>query len=132
MNGERRKDARVARGFTLIELLVVMAILATLLLLAVPRYYQSLERARVATLQQDLAVMRGSLDDYFGDHGRYPDRLEELVEQRYLRAIPPDPITRSAETWQLVRATDPGVEGIQDVRSGATGVARDGRVFGEL
>lgn len=132
MNGERREDPRVARGFTLIELLVVMAILATLLLLAVPRYYQSLERARVATLQQDLAVMRGSLDDYFGDHGRYPDRLEELVEQRYLRAIPPDPITRSAETWQLVRATDPGVEGIQDVRSGATGVARDGRVFGEL
>jgi general secretion pathway protein G len=109
------------RGFTLIELLVVMAIVATLLTIAAPRYFHSLERSRESVLRQDLSVMRDSIDKFFSDSGRYPQSLAELVERRYLRAVPLDPLTRSAETWVLLRSEDPEVPGVRDVRSGAPG-----------
>ena len=86
---------RTSRGFTLIELLVVMAIIATLLTLAVPRYFHSTDRAKEAVLKQNLAQMRDSIDKYYGDRGRYPDALEELVSKKYLRKIPPDPMTET-------------------------------------
>ena len=121
-----------SRGFTLIELLVVMSIIATLLMIAMPRYFQSLERAREATLRQDLAVMRDAIDKFSGDLGRYPESCEELVVQKYLRAVPVDPITRSADTWQFVRSTNADEVGIRDVRSGAEGIARSGVPYAEL
>ena len=77
-----------SRGFTLIELLVVLAIIATLMTIAMPRYFNSLESSREATLRQSLAVLREALDHYYGDTGHYPDSLEQLVEQRYLPALP--------------------------------------------
>ena len=119
-------------GFTLIELLVVMSIIATLLMIAMPRYFQSLERAREATLRQDLAVMRDAIDKFSGDLGRYPESCEELVVQKYLRAVPVDPITRSADTWQFVRSTNADEVGIRDVHSGAEGTARSGVPYAEL
>ena len=72
-----------SKGFTLIELLVVLAIIATLMTIAMPRYFNSLESSREATLRQSLAVLREALDHYYGDTGHYPDSLEQLVEQRY-------------------------------------------------
>jgi general secretion pathway protein G len=120
------------RGFTLIELLVVMAIIATLLLIAVPRYSLSLQRAREATLLQDLSVMRDAIDKFMGDRGHYPVALEELVEARYLRAIPQDPVTKSADTWQLVRSDDPELTGVRDVHSGADGEDISGTPYGNL
>ena len=87
------------RGFTLIEVLVVMAIVATLLSLVAPRYFAVLERSREATLRHDLATMRDAIDRYYGDKGVYPDTLGDLVTARYLRAIPNDPVTESAQTW---------------------------------
>ena len=125
-------EARCHRGFTLIELLVVMAIIATLLLIAVPRYSLSLQRAREATLRQDLSVMRDAIDKYFGDRGRYPTALEELVEARYLRAVPLDPMTKSAQTWQLVRSEDAEFVGVRDVFSGAEGEDTSGMLYKEL
>ena len=119
-------------GFTLIELLVVMAIIATLLLIAVPRYSLSLQRAREATLLQDLSVMRDAIDKFMGDRGHYPVALEELVEARYLRAIPQDPVTKSADTWQLVRSDDPELTGVRDVHSGADGENISGTPYGNL
>ena len=69
---------RGARGFTLIELLVVMAIVATLLSIAAPRYFDHLDRARENTLRQSLTVMRDAIDKYRADTGRYPEDLQEL------------------------------------------------------
>ena len=109
-----------------------MSIIATLLMIAMPRYFQSLERAREATLAQDLAVMRDAIDKFSGDTGRYPESPEELVAQQYLRAVPVDPITRSAETWQFVRSTNPDETGIRDVHSGADGTARSGIPYAQL
>lgn len=119
--------ARANKGFTLIELLVVMSVIATLLTIAVPRYFQHLDRAREAALRESLAVMRDALDKYRGDTGRYPDTLEELVTKRYLRKVPPDPITESSETWVLVPPPDePGSRKVWDVHSGAEGHGLNG------
>lgn len=118
------------RGFTLIELLVVMSIIATLLMIAVPRYFASLERSKEAVLRQDLAVMRDSIDKFYGDLGRYPDSLAELVDKRYLRGVPVDPETNSSESWILVPSEDTELTGARDVLSGSEGVARDGTPYG--
>ena len=114
-------------GFTLIELLVVMSVIATLLTIAVPRYFQHLDRAREAALRESLAVMRDAVDKYRGDTGRYPETLDELVTKRYLRKVPPDPITESSESWVLVPPPDePGQRKVWDVRSGAEGQGQNG------
>jgi general secretion pathway protein G len=121
---------RGRHGFTLIELLVVMSIIATLLMIAVPRYFHSLERSKEAVLRQDLAVMRDAIDKFYGDLGRYPDTLAELVERHYLRGVPTDPETKSNETWILILSEDTEVTGARDVHSGAQGAASDGTTFG--
>ena len=121
--------ARRARGFTLIELLVVMAIVGMLLAIAVPQYFTSLDNARETSLRQNLAVMRRAIDQYHGDRGRYPENLQELVAARYLRSIPPDPITGAADQWVAEGASEAAVAGVRDVRSGAPGNARDGTPY---
>jgi len=120
------------RGFTLIEMLVVMAIIGGLLALAAPRYFQHVDRAKETVLRSDLAGMRDALDKFFADTGRYPANLEELVASRYLRKVPPDPITESTSSWRVVAPADPALGGVYDVKSGADGVTRDGRPYGEL
>lgn len=120
---------RVRRGFTLIELLVVMTIIATLLMIALPRYFRSLERSREAVLREDLFVMRDAIDKYHADLAHYPETLTSLVEQHYLRGVPVDPQTRSSETWVTVANEDPEVPGIRDVHSGSPAVASDGTSF---
>jgi general secretion pathway protein G len=117
------------RGFTLIELLVVLAIIATLLSLALPRYFHSVERAREAVLRQNLATLRDALDKYYGDTGQYPNNLQDLVTRKYLRAIPVDPITESSTTWIPIPPDDPAEGGIRDVRSGAPGNGSDGTPY---
>ena len=91
------------RGFSLIELLIVMTIIGILASIAVPSYQTSLIRSRETVLMEDLYQMRRAIDGYYADHAKYPASLQELVDSRYLRGIPVDPMTRSAETWQ----TDP-------------------------
>ncbi len=117
------------RAFTLIELLVVMAIIATLLTIAAPRYFRSLQRSREAVLRQDLTTLRESIDRFYGDTGKYPQTLAALVEKRYLRSIPVDPIARTADKWIAVSSDDPDDAGIKDVRSGADGNAEDGAPY---
>lgn len=119
------------RGFTLVELMVVMAIVALLLSLALPRYFNHLENARETILRQDLAVMRDAIDKYHGDRGHYPDSLEALVSARYLRSLPVDPITERADTWQIVAPPGDAAGAVYDVRSGAPGNGRDGTLYGE-
>jgi general secretion pathway protein G len=114
------------RGFTLIELLVVMAIIATLLTIAVPRYFRSIQRSREAVLKEDLTSLRESIDKFYGDTGKYPPSLAALVEKRYLRRIPVDPISRAADKWILVNSDDPDDNGVKDVKSGAEGAGENG------
>jgi len=114
------------RGFTLIELLSVMAIIATLLTIAAPRYFRSLQRSREAVLMQDLVTLRESIDRFYGDSGQYPQTLAALVEKHYLRAIPVDPIARAADKWVVVNSDDPDDAGIKDVKSGAEGTGENG------
>jgi len=118
------------RGFTLMELMVVMAIIASLMTLALPRYFNSVERSREAVLRQDLHIMRDAIDKFFADLGRYPATLQELADKRYLRKVPVDPVTESAGTWVLVSPPDGELlEGIYDVRSGAPGTSLDGETY---
>jgi len=119
------------KGFTLIELLVVMAIIATLLSIAAPRYFEHLERTRESTLRQSLVVMRDAIDKYKADTGQWPADLADLVSKRYLRAVPRDPITDSSETWRVVPPPDGEAGGMWDVKSGAEGEAKDGSAYGD-
>lgn len=119
------------RGFTLIELLVVMAVIGLLLSLSLPRYFGNVDKAKESVLRQDLALMRDAIDKFYGDTGRYPDSLAELVAKRYLRKIPADPLTGHENTW-IVEAPPGGGESgsVFDVRSGAQGRAKDGSDYG--
>ncbi|MHB1085940.1 MAG: type II secretion system protein [Thiobacillus sp.] len=122
---------RVTNGFTLVELMVVMAIIALLLSLALPRYFNHLETSREIILKQDLAVMRDAIDKYHGDRGRYPDSLEDLVSARYLRALPVDPITERADTWQVIAPPGDEAGSMYDIHSGAPGNARQGGAYAD-
>jgi len=116
-------------GFTLIELLIVLTIVAVLLTIAVPRYYASLDRSKEAVLKENLYQMRDAIGKYYADKGKYPQTLESLATDKYLRKVPLDPITDSASTWLVVSPDDPQKTGVFDVRSGAPGKALDGSEF---
>src|ERR1700720_2609461 len=100
-----------AAGFTLIELLVVMTIIGVLLTIAVPRYFRTVERSKETVLRHDLSVVRESIDKYYADLGQYPDALPALVDKHYIRALPADPFTRSADSWVVGDSEEPGHPG---------------------
>jgi general secretion pathway protein G len=113
-------------AFTLIELLVVMLIIGTLLSLAVPRYFHTLERARETVLKHDLSVLREAIDKHYADLNEYPETLAVLVEKRYVREVPIDPFTKLTDPWTLIPSEDPDHEGIRDIHSGSENMAMDG------
>lgn len=116
-------------GFTLIELLAVLAIVATLLMLAVPRYFHSVDKSKEAVLKENLFQLRDAIDKYYGDRGKYPDTVEALASEKYLRKVPMDPITESTVTWVVVAPDDPQKGGVYDVKSGAPGRSLDGTEY---
>lgn len=119
-------------GFTLIEVLVVLTIIATLLSLVAPRYFETIARSKETALRHDLAIMREAIDKFYGDTGTYPASLEEMVQRKYLRAVPEDPVTGSASTWKLLAPETPEAKGaIFDVRSGSEDTALDGSPYAE-
>jgi len=120
-----------ARGFTLIELLVVMLIIASLLTIAMPRYFRSIEHSKETVLAQDLAVLRDAIDKFYSDRGLYPEALTTLATEHYVRAVPVDPMTKSAHTWTVVESEDPDVTGIVDVHSGAQKIGSNGVAYNE-
>jgi len=115
------RASRFGRGFTLIELLVVLSIVSLLLTLAVPRYFQSIDAARDAVLVDNLRTTRDVLDKFYGDTGRYPESLEELVEKSYLKSLPFDPVRASSSAWVLEPPKE-GTKGkVYNLRSSAAG-----------
>jgi general secretion pathway protein G len=127
---------RNSRGFTLIEILIVMTIVGILATISVPSYQRSVIQAREAVLMEDLSQMRRSIDAFFADRARYPDRLDDLVEYRYLRSLPRDPFTRSVETWWTIPpGSGPDGEiasgGIFDVFSGSDLIGLNGVPYRE-
>lgn len=119
-----RRLLRPVAGFTMIEMVVVMALVGLLLSVAVPFYMGTLERGREKVLQHNLAQLRQAIDRYRGDRGVFPERLEDLVEKRYLRAVPLNPYTEQAD-WDLVAPPSGQPGNVYDVRArpGTTGDA---------
>jgi type II secretory pathway pseudopilin PulG len=110
-----------------------MAIVALLVSIAAPRYLQSLDRARETSLRSSLGVVRQAIDQFAADRGRYPDSLPELVEARYLRQLPEDPLTGLRDSWVLLAPPpDSALPGqVWDLRSGAAGRGRDGVLYAD-
>lgn len=116
-------------AFTLIEMLVVLAVLGLLLAIAAPRYVEHVDRARESVLRQNLAGLRDAIDKFYADRARYPADLQELVQQRYLRRVPLDPVTDRTDSWVLVPPTGQRAGAVMDVRSSAAGTAHDGTAY---
>lgn len=123
---------RPGKGFTLIEVLVVMVIIATLLSLVAPRYFETVERSKESTLKHDLIIMRDAIDKYYSDTGTYPDSMEDMVQRKYLRAVPEDPVTGRTDSWIFSPPVDINIRGaIYDIHSGAEGIASDGSKYAD-
>jgi general secretion pathway protein G len=132
----RHKRRTGGAGFTLIELLVVLSIIVILASLGMAGYSHSITRAKEATLKEDLFRMRDAVDQYYADKGQYPPNLETLVTDGYLRAVPKDPWTNSADTWQQIPSEpDPNnptaQPGVYDIKSGSDGSALDGTKYAD-
>jgi len=120
----------------MIELLVVVSLIVILASIGIAQYRNGVVRAQEAVLKEDLFRMRDVLDEYHADRQEYAQTLESLVTEGYLRQIPKDPFTGSADTWQLIQAepeaSNPTAElGIFDVKSGSSKTALDGSKYSE-
>ena len=123
---------RKQRGFTLVELMVVMAILLTIISIAVPMYHTAMVRAKESVLQSNLFTMRSVIDQYTYDKESPPQGLEDLVAEGYLRQVPMDPFTESSDTWEIISDTGPsGESGVFDVKSGSDRVGLNGTAYAE-
>ncbi len=120
------------RGFTLVEVMVVMAIIVTILAIAVPFYTTAIIRAKESVLMSNLFTMRSVIDQFTYDKERPPSSLDELVSEGYLRDVPLDPFTETRASWQVVNDTGPtGESGVWDVRSGSDRVSLGGSAYAE-
>lgn len=119
-----------SRGFTLIELLVALLLVGIMAAIAAPMVTQSVGKGKEAALRENLFVIRKALDGYYADHGVYPGTLSELKQDKYLRALPNDPV--SGSDWKVVYEAGDEEKGIIDIRSSAEGAASDGTPYVEL
>lgn len=130
MTSVKRRGGQNA--FTMIEMLIVMAIIAVLLTLSLPKFFQGVDRSKEAVLMENLHSTRDVIDKFYSDTGRYPESLDELVEKKYLRSVPLDPVTGNSRTWIIVPPEPPYKGQVFDIKSGARGATKDGRAFGSL
>jgi general secretion pathway protein G len=124
------------RGWTLIEMVVVMALIVILAGIATAQYRNSVTRSQEAVLKEDLFRLRDAIDQYYADKNKYPADLQTLVSDQYIREVPKDPFTQSADTWQTVPAdpdpANPNLEpGVYNVKSGSDRTGLDGTAYAE-
>lgn len=119
-----------SKAFTLVEILVVLAIIATLLSIVSPRYFHYLTQSKETTLKHDLNTIREAIDKFYSDKNVYPNALDDLVLHKYLRSIPPDPMTNSSMTWVITPPADPNDQGaVAEIHSGSIEIAEDGSTY---
>ena len=122
------------KGFSLLELMIAMFILIILLSVAFPTYQRSVQHARETVLKENLWQMRRAIDQFTSDKGKLPKSIDELVELKYLREKPIDPVTEK-DDWEEIQGEDSlmpdGEQGLKDVKSGAQGVDSDGKEYKE-
>lgn len=132
--GKKRFETKMKKqkGFSLLELLIAMFILIILLSVALPTYQTSIQHAREVVLAENLFQLRRAIDQYTADKGQLPETLDDLVEAKYLREIPVDPISSENE-WDEIQDSDPNsteaTQGLVDVRSLAEGVDSNGKEY---
>ncbi len=138
MNEQQATPARApyTSGFTLMEMMIVMILIVILAGIGLTSYGNSVQRAKEATLKEDLFRLRDAIDQYYADKNKYPANLEALVSDKYLRAVPDDPFTGSADTWQTETSEpDPGnpslESGISNVKSGSDQTGLDGSRYAD-
>jgi general secretion pathway protein G len=124
---------RDRRGFTFVEMLIVVSIIGILATIALPSFQTAVIKAKEAALKENLFVLRDVIDQFYADQEKYPATLADLVEKRYLRRVPADPITGQSDSWTFEYATDEqGQEnGIVDVRSGSEQTGLNGVPYRE-
>lgn len=120
-----------SKGYTLIELMIVITIIGILTSMAQPNLQRTIIRARENSLRQSLFVMRDVIDQFYADRGKYPDSIEDLVGNRYIRTVPEDPFTKSSSTWIVVSPEDDAQGAVYDVHSGSDLVGLDGIPYNE-
>ena len=126
-----RRDA----GFTLLEMIAVVAMIAILVSIALPNYKTAILQSREAVLKEDLFRFRDVIDQYYADKGKYPASLDALVDEGYLRRVPPDPFTGAADSEVVPAEQDPDnpadTPGIYDVKSASTANSQSGTPYNE-
>jgi general secretion pathway protein G len=125
------KSSRRRTGFTLVEMSVVVAIIGVLYSTVVPMYGKTILRARETALKSSLQTFRITLNNYYKDHEKWPETLEDLVRDGYIRSIPPDPFTDRTDTWVVI-PSETGARDVYDIRSGAAGVSLDGVKYADF
>lgn len=135
-SGKTQLERPASRGFTLIELMIVMAVIAILIGIAVPVYNRAITRAKESVLRNNLFTMRTVIDEYTYDKQKAPQSLEDLVSEGYLRTIPVDPMTGSADTWKVIiedtlNAVNQTEPGIFNVCSGADKTSLEGTPYSD-
>lgn len=131
----RNRSYQASRGFTIVELVIVLTVIGIILAIAVPGYKRVVLHARETTLRDDLRAMRKMIDQYTADKEKAPATLDDLVTEHYLPEIPVDPMTESADTWEVILEDQPtsvtGERGIVDVKSGADGTSSNGERYSD-
>ena len=138
MDAEQATPARSPRtsGFTLMEMMIVMTLIVILAGIGLSVYGTSVQRSKEAVLKEDLFRMRDAIDQYYADKNKYPNSLDDLVSEKYMRAVPVDPFTTQTDTWQTTTSepdpSNPSLEtGISNVKSGSDQTGLDGSRYAD-